>query len=150
MQVLDVRDSRLLIQRGRLVCDFCSSGLCFAFGFLPTVPRGSAVAVRLTVPPAGPVEDFHLQAGAPCRAHNPKKPAAWRVLFFSAGLKAPLRLSSPRKGTARRRFPGYRFDRRADRLERRPRPHLPSELARRTGLRSTAPGIRSREYQNSR
>ncbi len=28
------------------------------------------LAVRLTVPPAGPVEDFHLQVSAPCRAHQ--------------------------------------------------------------------------------
>ncbi len=27
------------------------------------------LAVRLTVPPVGPVEDLHLQVGAPCRAH---------------------------------------------------------------------------------
>jgi hypothetical protein len=27
------------------------------------------LAVRLTVPPAGPVKDFHLQVDAPCRAH---------------------------------------------------------------------------------
>jgi len=33
------------------------------------------LAVRLTVPPAGSVEDFHLQVVAPCRAHN-KKPFA--------------------------------------------------------------------------
>lgn len=30
------------------------------------------LAVRLTVPPVGPVEDLHLQVNAPCRAHNKK------------------------------------------------------------------------------
>jgi hypothetical protein len=30
------------------------------------------LAVRLTVPPTGPVKDLHLQVGAPCRAHNKK------------------------------------------------------------------------------
>ena len=30
------------------------------------------LAVRLTVPPVGPVEDFHLHVGAPCRAHHKK------------------------------------------------------------------------------
>jgi len=30
------------------------------------------LAVRLTVPPTGPVKDFHLQVGAPCRAHEKK------------------------------------------------------------------------------
>lgn len=36
------------------------------------------LAVRLTVPPVGPVEDFHLQVGAPCRAHQRKTPAHGR------------------------------------------------------------------------
>ncbi len=31
------------------------------------------LAVRLTVPPVGPVEDFNLQVGAPCRAHKQKR-----------------------------------------------------------------------------
>ena len=30
------------------------------------------LAVRLTVPPVGPVEDFHLPVGAPCWAHQRK------------------------------------------------------------------------------
>jgi hypothetical protein len=30
------------------------------------------LAVRLTLPPVGRVEDFHLQVGAPCRAHQKK------------------------------------------------------------------------------
>ena len=30
------------------------------------------LAVRPTVPPVGPVEDLHLQVGAPCRAHKEK------------------------------------------------------------------------------
>ena len=28
------------------------------------------LAVRLMVPAAGPIEDFHLQVSVPCRAHN--------------------------------------------------------------------------------
>jgi hypothetical protein len=31
-----------------------------------------ALAVRLTLPPDGRVEDFHLQENAPCRAHTKK------------------------------------------------------------------------------
>ena len=31
------------------------------------------LAVRLTLPLAGRVEDFHLKAGAPCRAHHKKR-----------------------------------------------------------------------------
>ena len=34
----------------RLVCTSCSSGQEFAYSFLPTPPRGDAVAVRLGVP----------------------------------------------------------------------------------------------------
>src|SRR5271157_5662487 len=54
---------------------------------LPTASSGFAVArdtlaVRLTLPLAGYVEDFHLQVRAPCRAHHEKKPAARRALFF--------------------------------------------------------------------
>jgi hypothetical protein len=32
------------------------------------------VAVRLTPPLAGCVEDFHLQVSAPCRAHQKERP----------------------------------------------------------------------------
>ena len=32
----------------------------------------STLAAQLTVPLAGPVEDFHLQVSAPCRAHRKK------------------------------------------------------------------------------
>src|SRR5205807_4515787 len=32
------------------------------------------LAVRLTLPLAGRVEDFHLQVSAPCRAHQKKGP----------------------------------------------------------------------------
>ena len=46
-----------------------------------TVPGGingriinRSLAVRLTVPPAGSVEDLNLQVGAPCRAHKTKGP----------------------------------------------------------------------------
>ncbi len=47
------------------------------------------LAVRLTVPPAGPVEDFHLQVSAPCRAHVKKtgRQIAGRFLFSYSRLK---------------------------------------------------------------
>src|SRR3989338_7601540 len=35
----------------------------------------NTLAVRLTLPLAGRVEDFHLQVSAPCRAHQKKWPA---------------------------------------------------------------------------
>src|SRR3990172_8362457 len=34
------------------------------------------LAVQLTLPLAGRVEDFHLQVSAPCRAHK-EKPPSW-------------------------------------------------------------------------
>jgi len=37
--------------------------------------RRPALALRLTIPPVGLVEDFHLQVGAPCRAHHQKRAA---------------------------------------------------------------------------
>ena len=39
------------------------------------------LAVKLTVPPVGSVEDFHLPVGAPCRAHH-KKTDPFQVRFF--------------------------------------------------------------------
>jgi hypothetical protein len=71
-QVWDFTDNCLLIRHAGLLCGSCSSGQRFAFGFLPTVPYNTAVAVQLTLPPDGRVEDLHLQVGAPCRAHNKK------------------------------------------------------------------------------
>ena len=52
----------------------CSSGQCFACIFLPTQSHDYAVDVKLTVPPVGPVRDFHPQVDAPCRAHQKKSP----------------------------------------------------------------------------
>ncbi len=40
VQVPGFEDILLLTHSGRLVCDSCSSGQCFAFGFLQTPPRG--------------------------------------------------------------------------------------------------------------
>src|SRR6188474_1958912 len=40
------------------------------------------LAVRLTLPLVGRVEDFHLQVSAPCRAHPQKKRRAWCSPFF--------------------------------------------------------------------
>ncbi len=44
------------------------------------------LAVRLTLPPVGCVEDFHLQVGAPCRAHQKKPPVSRRLASHFAGL----------------------------------------------------------------
>ena len=40
------------------------------------------LAVRLTIPPVGFVENFHLQVGAPCRAHTKKESGSPRSLSF--------------------------------------------------------------------
>ena len=40
VQVSGFEDNGLLTHCGRLVCDSCSSGQCFAFGFLQIPPRG--------------------------------------------------------------------------------------------------------------
>ena len=39
VQVLGFEDNGLLTHCGRLLCDFCSSGQCFAFSFLQIPPR---------------------------------------------------------------------------------------------------------------
>src|SRR3989338_6586403 len=46
----------------------------------------NTLAVRLTLPLAGRVEDFHLQVSAPCRAHQKKAaPIAESRSLFGAG-----------------------------------------------------------------
>src|SRR6516165_9731928 len=47
------------------------------------------LAVRLTLPLAGRVEDFHLQAGAPCRAHRQKKTARSARSFLTPSRDRP-------------------------------------------------------------
>ena len=52
--------------------------------------HGAPLAVRLTLPLAGCVEDFHLQVSAPCRAHKQETrghiwPRAWSFYIFSSG-----------------------------------------------------------------
>ena len=55
---------------------------------LPSASSRSAVtrdtlAVQLTLPLAGRVEDFHLRVGAPCRAHQTKTPRLSGVFVIS-------------------------------------------------------------------
>jgi hypothetical protein len=54
------------------------------------------LAVRLTLPLAGRVEDFHLRVSAPCRAHH-KKRASDGPLPFDGSLTAPTALPSTRR-----------------------------------------------------
>jgi len=48
--------------------------------------------VQLTLPRVGPVEDFHLQESAPCRAHKKRPaylpPAESLVSYLPGGLAA--------------------------------------------------------------
>jgi len=62
----------LLTPLRRLVSASCSPGQRFAYSFPQIPPRWDTLAVRLTLPLAGFVEDFHLQVSAPCRAHQKK------------------------------------------------------------------------------
>lgn len=48
----------------------CSSRQRFASGFLPTPGHPRRRCLPLTLAHVGCVEDFHLQVGAPCRAHK--------------------------------------------------------------------------------
>ena len=86
IQVSDFEDIRLLIQHDRLIYDSCSSGQRFACSFLQPTPHDGNLAVRLTLPPVGCVEDLHLQVSAPCRAHKKKGRAfsgpAFSILLF--------------------------------------------------------------------
>jgi len=72
VQLLDFEDNCLLVRHGRLYAIPVRQASVLpaaSFGFgLAT----DTLAVRLTVPAAGSVENFHLQAGVPCRAHNKK------------------------------------------------------------------------------
>src|SRR6266542_2673064 len=52
----------------------CSSGQRFALSFLRIRSRPRHPCLRLTLPLAGCVEDFHLQVRAPCRAHEKGPP----------------------------------------------------------------------------
>jgi hypothetical protein len=51
----------------------CSSRQRFASGFLQTLSRPKNPCLPLTLPRVGRVADFHLQVGAPCRAHQRKR-----------------------------------------------------------------------------
>src|SRR6266545_1220170 len=66
----------------------CSSSQRFALGFLRIRSRPRHPCLRLTLPLAGCVEDFHLQVRAPCRAHKktPRAGGAFTANLWRAGL----------------------------------------------------------------
>lgn len=85
VQVLGFEDSGLLTHCGRLVCDSCSSGQCFACGFLQIPPRDGhpcrpanrspCRANRGLAPPSHPTATTRIRT-APCLAHHKKTPMA--------------------------------------------------------------------------
>jgi len=56
---------------GRLLCGSCSSGQGFAHSFLPTLPRGNAVAVRLGVPATKAPRGLSPPSHFPVRFRSP-------------------------------------------------------------------------------
>jgi hypothetical protein len=69
-QVLDFEDIGLLIRSACLYAlPVRQASVLPSASFRPHLTMDT-LAVRLTLPPVGWVEDFHLQAGAPCRAHQ--------------------------------------------------------------------------------
>ena len=70
---LQARVEQYLAERRRVGFELSTMG----HGLASALPSASfrfavtrdTLAVRLTVPLAGSVEDFHLQVSAPCRAH---------------------------------------------------------------------------------
>ena len=73
VQVLDFRDIGLLIQRERLYTVPVRQTSALPAASFRFHLAMDTLAVRLTVPLAGSVEDFHLRVSAPCRAHQKKR-----------------------------------------------------------------------------
>ncbi len=78
-QVSDFEVLCLLIQRKRLLCDSCSSGQCFAIGFLPTntsrcrsCPSANSSPCRASNRLSSISINNHCRVSAPCRAHTKK------------------------------------------------------------------------------
>ena len=84
VQELDFEDIGLLIQHDRLdaISVRQTSALPAASFRFPLAM--DTLAVRLTVPLAGSVRNFHSQVSAPCRAHQRRKRA--RMCFYILAL----------------------------------------------------------------
>lgn len=77
VQVSGFGNNGLLTHSGRLVCDSCSSGQCFAFGFLQIPPRGR--------------HPCRSASGSPCRAHRGLAPPSHPVTTTCTGQRQPRR-----------------------------------------------------------
>ena len=73
VQVSDFEDIGLLIQLARLYAISVRQASALPAASFRFHLAMDTLAVRLTIPPVGLVEDFHLQVRAPCRAHPYKK-----------------------------------------------------------------------------
>ena len=132
VQVSGFADIGLLTPPCRLLSASCSSDQRFAFGFLQiSQSPTNTLAVRLTLPLVGRVEDSHLQVSAPCRAHRQKNPAG-----FPAGPAAP-----------QGHFPRARSTRKKPQFSRiTSRPSPPARRTPRSG-RSSCSGRRRRPWR---
>lgn len=65
VQLLDFSLYGGLIHASQPIRDFCSSGQCFASGFLQTPPHDDALASGCILPTAGQIRDFHRLERAP-------------------------------------------------------------------------------------
>jgi len=70
VQVSDFEDICLLIQLARLYAVSVRQASALPAASFRFHLAMDTLAVRLTIPPVGLVEDFHLQVRAPCRAHK--------------------------------------------------------------------------------
>ena len=75
VQALDFEDNCLLIRHGRLYAVSVRRTSVLPAASFRFHLAMDTLAVRLTVPLAGPVLDFDQQVSAPCRAHNKKRRA---------------------------------------------------------------------------
>lgn len=90
VQVPGFEDMRLLTHGDRLVCDFCSSGQCFAFGFLQIPPRDGR-----------PCRSANR---SPCRAGRGLSPPSHPVTTTVTGI-APVKALRAMPGTSKKMAP---------------------------------------------
>lgn len=88
VQVSGFEDIGLLTHGVRLVCDSCSSGQCFAFGFLQIPPRGR--------------HPCRSASGSPCRAHRGLAPPSHPATTTCTGT-APVKALRAMPGAPRKK-----------------------------------------------
>ena len=81
VQLLDFSLYGGLIHASQPIRDFCSSGQCFASGFLQTPPHDDALASGCILPTAGQIRDFHPLERAPAGRTTTEKRRNFATLF---------------------------------------------------------------------